>query len=143
MVETERPLLADLREETAGLAAELREMLRLRWRLARLELQSDMVSVKRLAIQLSAAAVLALMALSLGTVAAAEMLQRWSGVPRTVWLVALAAALLVAALVLGWTAWRRFRRRWQPLEETLQELCEDLVWLNEWAGRMDRERRGP
>jgi len=46
--------------------------------------------------------------------------------------------LLVAGLVVGWAAWRRFRRQRVMLRETLEELREDLVWLEEWLGHTDR-----
>ena len=39
----------------------------------------------------------------------------------------------VLALAAGYCAWRRFRRRFIGLRETLEELREDLVWLQEKA----------
>ena len=48
--------------------------------------------------------------------------------------------LLVAAALVAWLAWRRFRRRFVGLEETLEELREDLVWLQEWGGQNEHEQ---
>jgi hypothetical protein len=50
--------------------------------------------------------------------------------------------LLTAAALVGWLAWRRFRRQFTGLEETLEELREDLVWLQEWSRGGQREQ-GP
>ncbi|MFH1923799.1 MAG: phage holin family protein, partial [Planctomycetota bacterium] len=47
--------------------------------------------------------------------------------------------LVVGAILAGWLAWRRFRREFVGLEETLEELREDLVWLREWAGKSEDE----
>jgi hypothetical protein len=103
-----------------------------------MELESDAAAVKRLAIGVSAAAVMGLTALPLLATSGADLLERLSGVSRTVWLAGIGAALLVAAVGLGWSACRRFRRHVVALNETLEELREDLVWLEEWSGGRDQ-----
>lgn len=133
----ERPLLADLQGDAALLASDLREMFRLRWQLARLELEADAAALKRLVIRASLATVMGLTALPLVGVWAAEMLARWSAIPRTTWLAGFAAVLVLLSLAVGWLAWRRFRREWLALAETLAELREDLVWLDEWTSRTE------
>ena len=57
------------------------------------------------------------------------------GLPMSGWLVIFAVVLAAAATALGLFAWRRFRREFSGLTGTLEELREDLVWLEEWAGR--------
>ena len=47
--------------------------------------------------------------------------------------------LLGAACLAGLWAWWRFRRQFGGLEETLEELREDLVWIEEWMGRGEEE----
>jgi hypothetical protein len=131
MKTTERPLLADLRAELGAMGGELREMASARWELARLELQADLLSVKRLAIAWLAAAVMALAALPLLAVCAAEALDGCGNIPRGGWLLIFADGLLMLALGGSYFAWRRFRRRFVGLQETLEELREDLVWLQE------------
>jgi hypothetical protein len=126
-----RPLLADIRTELGALGGELREMAAQRWELARLELEADCRSAQRLAIAWLAAAIMTLTALPLLAVSAADALDGWGDIARVGWLLIFAGALLVLALAIGVLAWRRFRRRFIGLQETLEELREDLVWLRE------------
>jgi len=133
MAEPERPLWEDLRAELERLGADLQEMVRLRWQLARLEIDAAAGAARRLAIVLAVAGALALTALPLLAVALAEVLDGQLGVPRIAWLAIFASVLLVAGAVTGWLAWRHFRRRLVGLEESLEELREDAVWLREWV----------
>ena len=131
MKPTQRPLLADIRTDLGALGGELREMAAERWKLARLELQADLVSAKRLAIAWLAAAVMVLTALPVLVVCLAEALDGCGQITCVGWLLIFAGGLLVLALGIGHLAWRRFRRRFIGLQETLEELREDLVWLRE------------
>ena len=136
MGDPERPLLADLKEEVTRAGSELGEMARLRWQLARLELQESIAQVKRLAIVLAVAAVMALTALPVLVVWLAETLAIHAGYfPAHGWMLVLALALLLIAGSGGFLAWRRFRRQFTGLEETIEELREDLVWLRDWVGQ--------
>lgn len=128
---TDRPLLADIRAEFGALGGELREMAAARWELARLELQSDLLAAKRLAVAWLMAAVMALTALPLAAVSLAETLDGCFDITRGGWLSLFAGVLLFLALAGGYLAWRRFRRRFVGLQETLEELREDLLWLRE------------
>ena len=130
----ERPLFADIRAELGALGVELRQMAALRWQLARLELQSDVRSVIRLAIGWLIAALAALTALPLAVVLLADALDGVAAIGRGGWLLIFAVALLTAALAGGYLAWRRFCRRFVGLRETLEELREDLIWLREMSG---------
>jgi len=137
MAEPERPPWEDLRVELERLSGDLQEMVRLRWQLARLEFEEAAGAGKRLAVVLAVAAALALTALPLLAAALAEVLDGQLGISHVAWLTILASALLVAGAVTGWLAWRHFRRRLVGLEESLEELREDAVWLREWTqGRM-------
>jgi hypothetical protein len=136
----DRPLLADLHAELGSLGGELREMAAARWELARLELQSDLLAARRLAVAWLAAAVMALTALPLVAVALAEAMDGCGHIPRGGWLLIFAGGLLILAMAGGYFAWRRFRRRFIGLQETLEELREDLVWLRE-KGEGGRKRQ--
>jgi hypothetical protein len=129
----DRPLLADVRAELGALGAELREMAAARWELARLEIESDLRSARRLAIAWLVALVISLGALPLAASALAEALNGRLGIPRIGWLLILAGVLLLVAATIGSLAWRRFRRNFVALGETLEELREDVVWLKEKA----------
>jgi hypothetical protein len=124
-----RPLLADIRAELGALGNELRETAFLRWELARLELQSDLRSTKSLAIDWLVAAAMALTAMPLLAVCVADKLDGCGQIGRDSWLLILASGLLALALLLSYTSWRRFRRRFVGLQQTLEELREDLLWL--------------
>jgi hypothetical protein len=126
-----KPLLADIRAELGAIGGELRDMAAARWELARLEVQADLLSARRLLIAWLVAAVMALTALPLLAVCAAEALDGLGEITRSGWLLILAAGLLVLSMTGGAFAWHRFRRRFIGLQETLEELREDVAWLRE------------
>ncbi len=132
MAEQERPLLDQLRQEVNRLGGELRQMAALRWQLARLEIEADLRHVRRLALGLVAAGTMGVVAVALVCVALADVMETWLGGSRAGWLALFAAVLLLGGAILGWLAWRVFRRRFTGLEETLEELREDAVWIEEW-----------
>jgi len=131
----QRPLLADVRAELGALGAELRETALARWELARLEIESDLLSAKRLAVAWLVAAVAALTSLPLIAVWMADVLAELTATPRGAWLLGFAAALLLLSGLGGYLAWRRFRRNFIGLRETLEELREDVLWLKEKGER--------
>jgi len=130
-----RPLLERLGKELNALGGDLRESVALRWQLAELEIKADLRSGRRLAIALAVAAVGGLTAVPLLLVALAQGLDGCWGLSATGWLVVFGLFLLTAASIVGFLAWRRFRRRFIGLEQTLEELHEDAVWLRDWTGR--------
>ncbi|NLX97012.1 MAG: phage holin family protein [Rhodopirellula sp.] len=136
-METDRPLLADLRQDIGGLGADLRELASQRWQLSRLEIQAGLESTKRLSIGAVAAVILGLTGVALLSVCVADLLEGVWGVSREGWLAMLGAALLAAAGLLGFSAWRRFRREFRGLEQTLEELREDVSWIEEWVNRAE------
>lgn len=135
MASRDEPLGAELAETLAGLRAELAEMLQLRWRLLKLEIEADLAQAKRLAIALVAAAVMALAVVPLWLTALAEWLDGLWGISGAGWLVGFGGLLAVSAGAVACLAWRRFRRRLVALSQTFEELREDGVWLGEWLGR--------
>jgi hypothetical protein len=133
-----RPLLADVREQLGALGHELREMLTARWELARLELQADLRSVRRLAIAWLVAIVMAFTSLPLLAICLAAALDGCGGIASRVWLLIFAAGLLSVAILGAYAAWRCFRRRFVGLQETLEELREDLLWLQDKSNTSPR-----
>ncbi len=127
----ERPLTAEVRERLAALGDELREACAARWELARLEINSDLRLLVRLAMVWSIAAVALLTALPLAAAALAEALAGCGGIGHGGWLLIFAAAGLILALGCGFCGWRRFRRKFVGLRETIEELHEDIAWLKE------------
>jgi uncharacterized membrane protein YqjE len=134
---TKRPLFADVRRECGALGVELREMLSARWELARLELAADLRSAQQLLVAWLAAIVLAIAALPVLVVCLAGVLDGRAGIPRTGWLLIFGGGLLLLAVAGGYLAWRRFRRRFIGLRETLEELREDVLWLQEKGRKND------
>jgi len=134
MPEDKPSLFAGLRHELGGLSGEVARWFKAHWELARLEIEADLSEVRRLAVALVAAGVLGLAALPLLATALAWRLRGWAGLGFGAWLALFGVGLLLVAFVGGVLAWRRFRRRFSGLEETLEELREDLVWLGEWMG---------
>jgi uncharacterized membrane protein YqjE len=133
------PLFAGVQRETTRLAGEVRWALGKRWDLARLELAIAGLQFKRLTIWLAACVLAALTVLPLLVVLAADCLGNITSWSRTAWL-----ALFVLLLVCGtpaavWFAWRRFRREFVGLQATLDELREDLRWLEEYLPNDTRQ----
>jgi uncharacterized membrane protein YqjE len=127
-----RSLWADLRDELRSLAGELREMFRLRWELLRIEAVADLKNVRRLLIATAVSGVLVLTSLPLMISAAADALAGVWQIARWGWLLIFAATLVILAAGIAFLAWRHFRRRIVGFQETLEELNEDRVWLEEW-----------
>jgi len=134
MPEVKRPLLADLMQQLGLLGADLREMAALRWQLARLEFEADLRVVKRLTAAMLVAAVMAVSAMPLLAVWVADLLNRRLGIQFAGWLLIFGLGLLLGGAATGYVAWRCFRARFTALEQTREELREDLVWLREWTG---------
>ncbi|HID77585.1 MAG TPA: hypothetical protein EYP56_16515 [Planctomycetaceae bacterium] len=137
MAEREGPLLAGLKRELSLLAVQLGELIRLRAELAQLEVRAAVGAMRRLIASLAAGAGMAIVGLPLLAVAAAELLDGTFRLPRWGWLLALAIILIGLGLGGCWLAWRRFQREFTGMEQTLEELREDVRWLCEWTGRED------
>ncbi len=133
MTDRHRPMLSGLRDELGSLAGELAESMKLRLELAQLEVADDYRSGKRLAVVLLAALVMLLTSLPLLAVSLAEVLDGFGQVSRAGWLLIFALLLILIAGSGSIVAWRRFRRGMVGLQETFEELREDLLWLREWT----------
>jgi len=135
MTAPEPSLLAQVRAQVETLADEVRELALLRWELARSELQSDLAAAKRLAIALIGAVAMALCGLPLLVGSLADVLDGTLGIARCGWLALFGLLLLSGAGAAAFFAWRRFRARFTGLRQSLEELREDLVWLQEWTAK--------
>ena len=135
MTPPDRSPLDQLKDASAALGADVREMFALRLELARRELQADVRSLRRFAVGALAAGIMALTALPLLATAAAHALDGCWGISTSGWLVLFGLFLLTAAAAIGLLAWRRFRRNFVGLAETREEIGEDMVWLRDWTGR--------
>jgi hypothetical protein len=131
MSSPDRSLLADLKAELSGLTADLGEMLQLRFELARLEIQADIGHLKRLIFIWGVAAVTALTSLPLFATCAADALDGRLGIARSGWLLIFGLALLCTAFICVYIGRIWFRRRFVGLQQTLEELREDLEWVKE------------
>ena len=133
MADSERPLFSGLQAELGSLLSDVRQMAVLRWELGKLELAADARSMVRLAVVLGVAVLLVLVALPVLVVSLGGLLDGVWGISQSGWLCIFAVALLATAGGGGFLAWRRFRRDLLGLEETIEELREDMVWLREWT----------
>ncbi len=133
MTDADRPLLGELRQELAGMADEVTHLAALRWRLAELELRQSAQTAKRFSIWAIVAAALLITSLPVFVVA----LSAWL-LPNLAWCWIPALLLAIAGVAIGWLAWRRFRREFRGMEQSIEELREDLVWAKEWSDRGER-----
>jgi protein-S-isoprenylcysteine O-methyltransferase Ste14 len=121
--------------QLGGLVADAREMLALRWKLAVMEAREAIGSMRRLAMALAIAAVVSIVGLSVLAVAAADSLDHRLGMSHEAWLAVFGLGLVGLGILVGGLAWWTFRRRFTAMEETLEEIREDLIWLSEWTRR--------
>ncbi|MFZ5830019.1 MAG: phage holin family protein [Planctomycetota bacterium] len=131
MTKRDPSLLGGLRDAARRLQVDLREMLHLRWKLARIELETDLRAARRLAILEALALLGALTGLPLLLVAAADALAGCWQVPRWAWLLGFGLALTLGGGGLAWIAWQRFQRGLVALRQSREELEEDLRWIRE------------
>src|SRR5690606_31944697 len=89
----------------------------------------------RCGILLAVALVLLLSAVPVGVATLALAGATYFGHSPIVWLAASALLLIVAAAFITWWTIRAFRHDFVGLRDTLAELREDLVWLQEWSGQ--------
>lgn len=136
MDDEREPLLAGIKDETSRLKSDFAELLRVRWQLGKLELQTAANSAKRLATGVVVAALAALVALPVLVVALARVLAGALGIAFAGWLAIFGFGMLLFAAALAWFRYRHFRAEFVGLEQSLEELREDVVWLEErLAGR--------
>lgn len=126
------PLFAGVQRESARLAGEVRWALGKRWDLARLELAIAGLQLKRLSIWLAAALLATLTLFPLLVVLTADWLGNITIWSRTAWLSLFVLLLACGTPAAVWFAWRRFRREFVGMQATLDELREDLRWLEEY-----------
>ena len=134
MPDADRPLLGELREELSGMTDELGQLAALRLRLAEIELRESVQTTKRFAIWAVVAVVLLLTSLPVFVVALSGWLGEVTAFSSTAWNAILGLLLAIAGAVTFWSSWRRFRRDFRGMEQSIEELREDLVWVKEWKG---------
>ena len=134
MAEREPGLFAGIRDEIGSIGADLKQIARLRWQLARLEFETALDLIKGLAVRMVVVGVAMLVSLSVLIVAAVAALDGLLGIPFWGWLLATGLALLIGSTAAGYLVWRWFWRRFAGMEQSLEELHEDLVWLKQYSG---------
>ena len=125
------------RQQCRRLVADCRTLVEARWRLATIECRIAARQIGRLGLVWAIALAALLVSATLALVALADVLEQLSGTSRTVWLCLMSAGLAVLAVIACWVAWIRFRRQFVGLQESLEELHEDIVWLREWLAPDD------
>ena len=124
-----------LRENLDALSREVRESVVLRCRLAMLELKANLTKLSILAVLFAFALVGFMTGVAVLAVWIAELLDECAPLYAKLWTMIVGLTALVVSLVVAWCAWRYLRRRWVGLEQTLEELREDIAWFKEWAGK--------
>lgn len=137
MADADRPLLGELQEELSGMATELGELAKLRLRLAEIELRESAQTTKRFAVWAVVAAILVLTSLPVLVVALSAWLSEVTVLSGMAWNLILGLLLAIGGVAAFWSSWRRFRRDFRGLEESIEELREDLVWVKEWTGKSE------
>lgn len=115
-----------------------RELLAARYDLARWEVKSDVDSTRRLAAVAGAGAVLALTGLPLLLIVLSQTLAAATETDAIGWELLFGGIFTIVGAGLIWTGWRTFRRDFAGLRQTLAELREDQIWLEELAAETAR-----
>jgi len=133
MSNREMPLLYGLKSELGSLKGEVGQMLKLRWQLAKIELLSDLCLFRRLTFVAAMVFLMLITAIPTLLVLLAMVLNTFLGINTIGWLAIFGFGLLATSSLAAWLAWRHFKRQFIGLEESLEELAEDAVWLREWS----------
>jgi len=137
MPDADGPLLGELRDELSGMAGEMSQLATLRWRLAEIELRESAQTARRFAVWAVVATVLLFTSLPVFVVALAIWLGKVTSLSGLSWAWILGLLLAIAGSTVLWLSWRRFRREFRGLEQSIEELREDLVWVREWTAQPD------
>ena len=131
----QKTMFEKLRENLDALGRDVRESVVLRCRLAMIELKANLTKLGILAVLFALALVGFMTGVAVLAVWIAELLDECAPLYAKLWTMIVGLTALVVSLVVGWCAWRYLRRRWVGLEQTLEELREDIAWFKEWAGK--------
>ncbi|HUY91090.1 MAG TPA: phage holin family protein [Pirellulales bacterium] len=141
MDDDREPLFAGIKDETSRLKSDFAQLLRVRWQLGKLEVRTAAHSAKRLAAGAIIALLLVLVSLPVLVVALAHALDGVLHIAFAGWLAVFGFGMLLFAAALAWFRYQRFRAEFVGLEQSLEELREDVVWLEErLAGRRSDEQ---
>ena len=132
---TRTPLFSPLCDELKGLGSELLEAISLRRQLVTIELQNDLRASAWLLATIVISGLVLLVGLSILAVSISLWLDTIYPISPVSWTGVFGAGLVLFALIAILFGWKRFKTRFTALEQTRQELSEDIVWLNEWLGR--------
>ena len=141
MADADRPLLGELRKELSGITDELGQLTTLRLQLAEIELRESVQTTKRFAVWAVVALVLLLTSLPVCVVALAAWLDQVTPMSGLFWNGILGLLLAMAAATVFWFSWRRFRRDFRGMEQSIEELREDIEWVQEWTGKSQESSR--
>lgn len=124
-----------LRENLDTLSRDTRESVVLRCRLAMIELKADLANLRNLTVLLVLALVGILTGVAVLAVWIAELLHECVPLCANLWTMIVGLSAIVVSLLIALFAWHHFRRRWVGLEQTFEELREDIAWFKEWASK--------
>lgn len=127
----QEPLFAGIQDESARLKTDIAEFFRLRWRLARIEIQIALRSALRLIVALAVAAVLLLCSLPVLVIAWAKAWDGWLSISFAGWAAIFGFGMVLFAAGLAGLSYRRFRAEFVGLEQSFEEFSEDLAWFEE------------
>ncbi|MHB8861793.1 MAG: phage holin family protein [Pirellulaceae bacterium] len=115
------------------MAGELAQAIQLRRELVDLELRHDRVVLTRFLLVGGIAAAMVLCGVPLLLTAAAQELAQGTQLDLSAWLTLLGTGLVVPGTVALMLGIRRLRGEFCGLQNTLAELREDVIWMQEWA----------
>ncbi|MBX3413159.1 MAG: phage holin family protein [Pirellulales bacterium] len=114
------------------------EMLAARLELARLEATAAARQTARCAVALAVATLLLVSILPIAVATLALAGANYFAQSPIAWLAGSVPILGALAAFIAWLSLRHYRRHFTGMRDTLAELREDLVWLQEWSGQADR-----
>lgn len=136
---TEKSLFSPLVRQVEGFSNEVQAMLRARAELLGLELQAARSTATRVIVYVLVGLLGLLFSVPVLVVALSQQVARWFDLDALMILWVANGILLVVSVGLILLAWRRYRRNFHGLEDSIAELREDMLWMQEWVGKKSAE----
>lgn len=140
---TEDSLFSPLVRQVEGFSNEVQAMFRARAELLGLELQAARSTATRVIVSVLLGLFGLVVTIPIVVVALAWQIARWFDLDLLVVLWVATGMLLVVSVGLILLAWRRYRRDFHGLEDSIAELREDMLWMQEWVGKKSADSADP
>ncbi len=140
---TKDSLFSPLVRQLEGFSNEAQAMLRARAELLGLELQAARSTATWVIVAVLVGLLGLVVSIPVLVVVLSQQIARWFEFDALVVLWIATGIMLLASVGLILLAWRRYRRDFHGLDDSIAELREDMLWMQEWVGKKSAETSDP